>query len=251
MTSLEQSGSSSGRVVHRPYRRNPFFTGREESLQRLRTHLVATGPGDSAAAITQAAGISGLGGVGKTQTALEYAYRYADSYRAVLWVQAEDATVLRQSLMGIAGKLGLPEASEADQDRVVVAVMRWLERELGWLLILDNVEDLGLVQQYVPMRHGGHVLLTTRLRALRKVARPLVLGLPFVEEAALLLLRRAGLVAPGVGLTGASEIQREQAFELARELGCLPLALDQAGAYIEEVPSSLAGYLELYRERGG
>ena len=240
----EQRGGKASVVL--PYRRNLFFTGREESLRALREGLV----GGGVAAISQVAAISGLGGIGKTQVALEYAYRFEDSYRAVLWVQAEDGVVLRQGLVGLAGKLGLAEAGEADQDLVVAAVKSWLEREVGWLLVLDNVTDLGLVEGYLPVRHGGHVLLTTRLQAVGGLGRQVVLRLPSEAEGALQLLRRAGLVGPEGELEAAGEGLRLQAVELVRELGCLPLALDHAGAYIEKTRLSVERYLGLYRERG-
>src|SRR5579859_2307134 len=95
-----------------PYQRNPFFTGREDVLSQLRRALQA----DAMVALSHPQGISGLGGIGKTQTALEYAYRYRTDYDAVFWVRAESVTSLTSSLVELAHVLELPERHEKDQD---------------------------------------------------------------------------------------------------------------------------------------
>src|SRR6266568_7239102 len=115
-----------------PIARDMFFTGREGVFQSLRELLV---PG-STTALTQA--ISGLGGIGKTHTAAEYAYRFHQDYEAVLWLQADSWEVLVSACVMLADELGLPEQEEADQ--VVAEVQRWLRKHRSWLLILDNAE---------------------------------------------------------------------------------------------------------------
>ena len=117
-----------------PQHRDMFFTGREDVIQSLRELLV---PG-STMALTQA--ISGLGGIGKTHTAIEYAYRYHKDYEAVLWLQADSWEVLVSECIKLADELGLPEQKESD--KIVVAVQQWLRKHRQWLLILDNMEDL-------------------------------------------------------------------------------------------------------------
>ncbi len=98
-----------------PYLRNPFFTGREELLKQLHDNLTQ----NKSAALTQAQAISGLGGIGKTQTAVEYAYRYRDDYRYVLWVNATTRDVLITSFVALAALLNLPERQEQDQTKIV------------------------------------------------------------------------------------------------------------------------------------
>ena len=228
---------------HVPYRRNPFFTGRERILLGLHTMLRV----GKRASLVQAQAISGLGGIGKTQTAIEYAYRFREHYQAILWCRAETRNLLLTDLVALAQVLDLQEKDEQEQERVVQAVRRWLQNSTSWLLILDNVEDLSLVEDALPSEYSGHVLLTTRAQSTGTFAQRIDLEQMEQEEGALFLLRRAKLIrtdAPLEAVTAA-----EQAKEIARLLDGLPLALDQAGAYIEETGCSLADYLERYRVR--
>src|SRR5260370_5404671 len=117
-----------------PYRRNPFFTGREEILAHLYTALRSS----KAAALTQTQAISGLGGIGKTQIAVEYAYRYRDHYKAIFWITASTRDALTADVVKLAALLDLPEQHEQDQDSIVRAVKRWLDTHTHWQLMLVN-----------------------------------------------------------------------------------------------------------------
>lgn len=229
-----------------PHPPNPCFTGREEILQKLHSLLAAS----QSIALTQAPALSGLGGIGKTQVAIEYAYRYAQEYTAVFWLAAETTESLLMSLQEIADHLQLPERQAEEQSQLVTAVQRWLATHSGWLLIGDNVEDFDLLQLVLPARRQGALLLTTR----RQTSGPLVksLELPPMsrEESVMLLLRRAGQLP----LSDAHTDENQEALPalsiepsasaLVTLLEGLPLALDQAGAYIEETGCSVADYLE-------
>jgi tetratricopeptide (TPR) repeat protein len=215
-----------------PYARNPFFTGREQILSDLHQALTSR----------NCAALSGFGGLGKTQTAIEYAYRHRSSYQAVFWLKAETRDTLLSDFAAIAAALGLPEAAAQQQQLAVAAAKRWLEANDGWLLILDNADDLALAKEFLPTHHAGHVLLTTGARALAGIAEGVPLRVMSPDDAAQLLLRRAGIAH-------ATPADSEIALQIAEELGYLPLALDQAGAFIEETPSSLAEYLQRYRTR--
>jgi hypothetical protein len=235
-----------------PYPRNPVFTGREDLLAQLAQTLQ---PGQ-AMALTQAAqAISGLGGIGKTQLAVEYAYRHQSDYQAVLWARAESTEALTSSCITLAELLDLPQKQEPDQTKVVAAVQQWLRTQMGWLLILDNADDLTVVRSFLPPVYGGHVLLTTRAQAMGRLAQRLNVDTLPPEQGALLLLRRAGWLASAASLDQASPADRTRAQAITHELGGLPLALDQAGAYIEETGCSLADYqqhrAELLKERRG
>ena len=113
---------------------------------------------NKAAALTQAQAISGLGGIGKTQIALEYAYRYQAQYQALLWINASSRDAFTANFVMLATLLSLPEQQEKDQDIVVRAVKRWLTANSQWLLILDNVDDLKMVEEFLPIHStGGHI----------------------------------------------------------------------------------------------
>src|SRR2546421_7324313 len=145
-----------------PFPRNPYFTGRDETPTRIHTFLQA----QQAVYVSQPVAISGLGGIGKTQIATEYAYRYAHEYQLVLWVQADTRDTLTSNYVTLAQLLTLPERDEQDQSIIVEAVKRWLDQHAGWLLILDNADDLSLVDPFLPTRVRGHILYTTRTHLL-------------------------------------------------------------------------------------
>lgn len=228
-----------------PYRRNPLFTGREDILEHLHT-LLHSG---NRVALTQVQAISGLGGMGKTQTAIEYAYRHREEYRAVFWCRAETGGALIADFVSIAELLDLREKEDQDQRLVVQAVRHWLQTHTDWLLILDNIEDLALIDDVLPAESAGHLVLTTRTQVTGALAQRIDLGQMEPQESALFLLRRAKLLGLDARLGEAAPADRATAMAIAHLLGSLPLALDQAGAYIEETGCSLFDYLERYRAR--
>ena len=229
-----------------PHLRNLYFTGRESTLDNLHETLNARGTGS----LIHNTAISGLGGIGKTQCAVEYAYRYGREYLAVLWVQADSYKSLVSDFVKLAALLDLPEKDEPDATKVTYAVKLWLQTHSHWLLILDNADDLDIVYDFLPMLGEGHILLTTRSQATGTSIKGIELEKMEREEGTLFLLRRAKLVGESTSLGDAPLNERREAEEIAHLLDGLPLALDQAGAYIEENGCSLADYLGLYRLRG-
>lgn len=197
-------------------------------------------------ALTQSWAISGLGGIGKTQVALEYAYRYRRDYETVFWISAATQESLQAGLVALAEHLHLLEKDRHDHAQVILAVKQWLATHQNWLLILDNADDVPLVRDILPAECSGHLLLTTRAQALGPVARRIEVETMGIAESTLFLLRRAKLLAPGASLDQASSEQLAAAEAIAIEMDFLPLALDQAGAYIDEVGCSLSTYLKLY-----
>ena len=238
-------GSAQVSVWNVPFRRNPFFTGREPIFTQIHTFLHA----GTTTALSQPPAISGLGGIGKTQTAVEYAYRSRDSYPFVLWVQANDPETLRSNFVALAGLLNLPERDAREQQMVVHAVKQWFETHSGWLLIFDNADDLAMVQDYLPEGTKGHTLLTTRAQAMGGLARKVELDTMGPEEGAEFLLRRAGIITEDATLERASTADRAAALDIVRAMDGLPLALDQAGAYIEETKESVSNYLSIYQQQ--
>src|SRR5712692_365507 len=223
-----------------PAAQNPYFTGREDVLAQVHNHLAPGGQ----VALTQA--ISGLGGIGKTQVALHYVYRFQKAYSHVLWVTADSLASLAAEFVRLARDLELPEKDEKDQGKIVQAVQRWLREYLDWLLVLDNVEDLSLVSSFIPAKHLGSVLLTTRRQVTEPVAQAVVLEILSDDEGALLLLKRAKRLALDASLDEAPTSEVAVARTISQHLGGLPLALDQAGAYIAETGCSLSDYLDLF-----
>ncbi len=219
-----------------PFERNPFFTGRDDVLEELRDALTRK------ASRRRAVAISGLGGIGKTQTAVEYAYRYRQHYDAVFWVAAETADDLETGYAEIARRLDLPEHDARQRAATVRAVLRWLESNDSWLLILDNADHPEDLRGRLPAEHSGHVLLTSRARSFGRRGRPLRLPTLTPEQAEAFLLTRAQRAE-------VSEPEQEAVAELARELGYLPLALEQAAAYVEDTGTAFRTYLSGFRRR--
>jgi transcriptional regulator with XRE-family HTH domain len=232
------------RIWNVPFEPNPFFTGREGILETLHNTL----RNGKTTALTQKQAISGLGGIGKTQTAIEYAYRYANEYEIVLWVKADSRDSITSDFVGIAHLLNLPEKDEQDQNLIVAEVNRWLKSRKNWLLILDNADDVMMASDFIHPMAGGHVLLTTRAQNIGSIAYRITIEQMVQEEGVRFLLRRARTLERDISLDSISKTDRTFATKIVELLGGLPLALDQAGAYIQETACGLKGYLERYEK---
>jgi tetratricopeptide (TPR) repeat protein len=219
------------RIWNVPHSRNPNFTGREELLTQVHDSLRS----GNHAALTQA--LHGLGGIGKTQTATEYCYLHAADYELAWWIRSEEPGKLAADYAGLANELGLIEKDAQDQRITVQAVRAALARRTRWLLVFDNARGPEDVRDYLPQGNNGHVLVTSRNPAFGSVAHPLPVPTMKTTEVMEFLLKRA----PSVDETGAKA--------LAEALGGLPLALEHAGAYVEECSASFSGYLELFLRR--
>src|SRR6266567_4774145 len=230
-----------------PYARNLCFTGRESVLEQLHYKLTKGGTNDatstSIAALTQPQAINGLGGIGKTQIAIEYAYRHRNLYPFTFWVNGTTEETLISSFVSIANFLpSFPEKDASDPKKVVGSVKRWLEQsDDRWLLILDNADDILLVRDFLPKNGKGNIVLTTRAYAVGSIAESIEVEKMGWLEGTHLLLRRANR------FEGSSDEDVNEAGNIVIALDYLPLALDQAGAYIEETGCSLSHYLLLYQ----
>ena len=230
-------------VWHVPPARNPFFTGRKELL----LHLYEMLHREHSMFLTQSLAISGLGGIGKTQIALEYAYQYRTHYSYVFWLSAATSETLLAGFVTIAHLLQLPEKDARDHNRVLTAVKHWFATHQQWLLILDNADDVRVLHDMIPTEQTGHLLITSRAQALGSLAQRINVETMGMVEATWFLLRRAKRLATDEFLNHISHEELAVAETIAIEMDFLPLALDQAGAYIEEVGCNLSAYLELYR----
>ena len=211
--------------------RNPRFSGRADVLERLHRELRA----GAAAAVVPTEALHGLGGVGKTQLALEYAHRFASDYDVIWWIAAEQPTSASAALAGLARRLGV--AGTADQAEMTAGLFDLLRGRDRWLLVYDNAERPDQLAGLLPGGGGGHVVVTSRWSAWAAQTSPLSLGVLARAESVELLRRRTG--------SGDDEALAD----LAELVGDLPLALEEAAAYIDETKEELGAYLELVRDR--
>jgi tetratricopeptide (TPR) repeat protein len=209
--------------------RDRNFTGRDAALAELHTLLMD----DKPAAITQAAqaAIHGLGGIGKTTLAAEYAHRYQGTYAGVYWCKAESRTLLIQDLAALAARLDPKLAELADQEKAAQAGLSRLAAHAGlpYLLVYDNVETPKALKDLLP-HAGARVLITTRYPDWGGLATTEKLDVLAPDAAATFLEKRAG------------RKDSAGAAKLADALGYLPLALDHAGAYCRLTGESFTTY---------
>ncbi|MEJ2856521.1 MULTISPECIES: FxSxx-COOH system tetratricopeptide repeat protein [unclassified Saccharothrix] len=218
------AAASAGRAWRVPAR-NPHFTGREELLARL--HEAVRGSG--AVAVHS---LLGLGGVGKSQTAVEYAHRYAADFDVVWWIPAEQPALIPDHLAELGIALGLP----AKPDAVAMAgsVLSALHHRARWLLIFDNAEDPTALWPYLPSGEG-RVLITTRRGGFGAVGP--VIDVDVLDRAESIALLHSRIPA----------VPQAAAQELAELVGDLPLAIEQAAAYLESTRLPIDDYLDLLR----
>ena len=189
--------------------------------------------------------ISGLGGIGKTQTALEFASRRRGDYaNGVFWVNAETLGSLTSGYVEIAKALGLPGSDASDQERAVQATLAHFEGHAAWLLVLDNVEERRAIVPFVPRTLRGDVLITSREPVFPELGLTRAVELDDLspDDATSFLRTRCGR-------EDAAPRSRRQRPNSREELGNLPLALEQAAAYIVETGATFAGYLAAFRKR--
>ncbi|MBL7499375.1 tetratricopeptide repeat protein [Frankia sp. CNm7] len=208
--------------------RNPNFTGRSKELRQLRSSLAEN------RAVTVHA-LRGMGGIGKTQIAIEFAHRNAGDYDLAWWFNAEQAALSASQFNRLAKELGLPEST--DPAVVLGMVHRALRGRDRWLLIFDNAENADEISTLLP-GGPGHVLITTRRSGFRALGTVLELDTLKRSESVALLRRRA------------PALSNEQAAPLAARLGDLALAVDQAAAYLDQTGMPPREYLQLLDERG-
>jgi len=211
--------------------RNLHFTGRDDLLRAVRHHLAEARTG----AVVQAGAVHGLGGVGKTQLAVEYAHRYAVDYDLVWWIPAEQPLAIAGSLAALARRLGLLELSSLEEQ--VGLVFDELGQRDRWLLVYDNAQTPAELSGLRPPAGGGHLLVTSRNPAWAAMAASIAVNVLPHDQATSFLMQRT-----------ASTDQASLA-ALAEALGNLPLALEQAAAYLEETGIPPGEYLELLHDR--
>ncbi len=234
------------RIHNPPFPPNPFFTGREDEMKQLEAALEENG----SMALTQPVSLKGLGGIGKTQIALAYAYSsFQHVYRAILWVNAASQATLQASYDDLTQRLDLPEKQEHDANLRIQAVKDWFATHTNWLLIMDNADDLQLARSFFPTVKHGYILLTTRSQFAGDIgAKQIEIDKMTTADALLFLLRRSHTEEENITPETAASTVCQDASQLVQLLDAHPLALDQAGAYIAERKLSFTEYIERYKE---
>ncbi len=215
----------------------PLCLGRDDDLTRLRNTLTE----QTGTAITQASTVHGLGGIGKTTLALAYAHRNRHTYTIVWWINADSPNRIEQSLAALAARLAPTPTRMLSQDERAEWALAWLQWHPGWLLVFDNVEDPADLNPYLGALDGGHHLITSRrATGWPRTIHTLPLGTLHPDEAANLICTHA--------ITDRTPTLRDlqAAHTLAANLGHLPLALEQAGAYLTQNPTI---GIDAYRRR--
>ena len=211
------------------------FIGRDEALAELGEALRTTG----SSTVTAPTAIEGLGGIGKTRLALEYAWRHLADYDHIYFLRADTPATLADGLSSLAGPalLALLPDTEPEQATRIATVLHWLAENSRWLLILDNADSeetaAKITSDYLPALHRGHLLITSRYRRWGRDIRPVLLDSLSEEDFVRLLLTMTE------SHRASTSRDRTTAEEIARRLGCLPLAIEQIAAWINHTGSSL------------
>jgi hypothetical protein len=211
--------------------RNPNVTGRAELLNQLREGLTA----EPTAVLPEA--LHGMGGVGKTQVVVEFVYRHASDYDVVWWISAERPAQIASAMVELATKLRLPVNAEAGAVPAVKEALRVGVPYARWLLVFDNADVPEDVRPYFPMGGPGHIVVTSRNPQWETVAKKVEVDVFRREESQTLLTRRAPALSP------------QESNDLAQVLGDLPLAIEQAAAWLAETGMQAREYLNLFQEK--
>ncbi|ROP41590.1 FxSxx-COOH system tetratricopeptide repeat protein [Saccharothrix texasensis] len=211
--------------------RNPDFVGRDDLLESLRLRLSEAGP---TAVLPEA--LHGMGGVGKSQTVVEYIHRHASEYEVVWWIPAEQPAQIKANFVELAKRIGV--AASGSAETAVPAVLEALRRGepfRRWILVFDNADRPQDVRQYFPAG-TGHIVVTSRNSEWGGFARPVAVDLFTRAESIELLHRRAG------------DLDDAEADALAEALGDLPLAVEQAAAWRAQTGMQVSEYLQLLEQ---
>jgi len=234
-----------------PYERNQYFTGRDAFLKRLFCRFRDPSPAPYHGRLA----LYGMGGIGKTQAALEFIYRYQSYYSRIYWISA----VSQESLLDGYGKIAKQSEIKMPNDftpiEIADRVLSWLRENQSWLLVIDNLDDINIlstrnlgvennVQILLPQcGPQQHTLITTRNPRADDIPAQGVEVPVFDKTEALELLISLSKNSP---LPNSSE--NETADQIVEELGHLPLAIGQAAAYIKQVSGNFTRFLRHYRE---
>jgi hypothetical protein len=218
--------------------RNARFTGREDDLLALRQYLQGAGQTVVLAGAT-AVTLQGMGGIGKTQVALEYAHRFRGAYDAVWWINADPVQFIDTQLADLGRQLDLPgRGGVAEQVEAVLAALRRGETAMRWLVVFDNAEDIERVSSFLPSGPGVHVVITSRNPQWSDRAQAMQVDVFQRPESVEHLRRRV------------PSIRTDEADRVADLLGDLPIAIAAAGAWLRDTGTPIAEYLRQIEQYG-
>jgi Cdc6-like AAA superfamily ATPase len=204
-----------------PYERNPRITGRKAFLESLRQKLITKVPGQ----FNHCVALYGMRGIGKTQVALEYAYANENNYARTrtYWISGVNQASLLSGYADIAKMEGLKFAADARPIEIAKDVLRWLRQESSWLIIIDNLDVIEIIDGFMPQNGPGkHTIITTRNPNAEGIPAQ-GLEVPLLDHNnAVELLWKLSMVA--------SSSQKDTASLIVEKLDCLPLAIEQAAA---------------------
>lgn len=226
--------------------KNKYFSGREKVLQDIESLFNK----ENKDTISICQTIFGLGGIGKTQLSIQYAYYYHYKYKTCIWfVDAESSYSIYNSFYGFAQRFNLflpVNYNAADLQRVIKT---WLSENHNWLLIFDNLEIIDTIMPYLPNKINGRIIITTRNTRI-DYGSQLLLDVFSLHEAECFMKRRLSKNNECKLEYYKYEDFSEKSPVLIKRLGYFPLALEQAAAYIKEVRCSIASYIELLKQSG-
>ncbi|MCG7206826.1 FxSxx-COOH system tetratricopeptide repeat protein [Streptomyces arenae] len=213
--------------------RNSTFTGRGYILEKVREQLRS----GMTAVLPQHQALFGMGGVGKTQIALEYVHRFSADYDLVWWVPSENVDNVVASLAELGARIGAPGGEDmALASKETVRMLSRGNPTKRWILVFDNADNPDDLAGYLPTTGGGHILVTSRNQAWSDKGETLPVDVFQRQESVEHLSRRA----PGLSATEADQV--------AEAVGDLPLAVEQAGAWLAETAMPTAEYLRRLTE---
>ncbi|MEV0360249.1 FxSxx-COOH system tetratricopeptide repeat protein [Nocardia sp. NPDC050697] len=211
------------------------FVGRDDELNKLTTVFAGAGP-------VVVAAVHGLGGIGKSTLVAHWAATHPHGFAPIVWITADTDTNLTAGLAAFANRLQPALAQVLEVEQLADRALQWLATHTEWLLVLDNADDLKLITPVLARAGtGGRVVVTSRRASGWAPGTP-IMRLDVLEPEESLQLLTALLTTNGPRDT-------DGAAELCAELGHLPLAIEQAGAYLAQDPFlTPRGYLQLLAE---
>lgn len=219
-----------------PYQQNPHFIGRTKLLQMLREKLLAKIPNR----FNHRIALQGMAGVGKSQCALAYVYENKDCYKRIYWISGESRASLLLGYQKIANDAKLAVVNGTNPAEIADLVFSWLRQQPSWLLVVDNLDDIKVADSVLPENGPQtHTILTTRDRNAAGIpAESLEVDILGMDDSIALLSVISGCTSQ----SNLGELER-----IVMELGYLPLAIEQAAAYVREVTGDFSSYFHEYQ----